>query len=80
MNLTRECDCMKALKIWGWLLVVISIVLSGYGWISGEFNGHGIASSDNVDLMLTICSIICALLAITVFVIVQAIKQTKEEK
>ena len=40
---------MKALKIWGWLLFVTAVALSSYGWISGEFNGHGIASMDNVE-------------------------------
>lgn len=71
---------MKALKIWGWLLFATAVSLSGYGWISGEFSGHGITSMDNVDLMLTICSIVCTLLAITALVIVQAIKQVQEKK
>ena len=71
---------MKALKIWGYLLFAASVILSGYGWISGEFNGHGIASMDNVDLMLTICSIVCTLLAITVLVVVHAINQSKSNK
>ena len=71
---------MKALKIWGWLLFATAVALSGYGWISGEFSGHGIASMDNVDLMLTICSVVCALLAITVLVIAQVAKQAQEKK
>ena len=71
---------MKVLKIWGWLLFATAVALSSYGWISGEFCGHGIASMDNVDLMLTICSIVCALLAITVLVVVQALNQSKSNK
>lgn len=71
---------MKALKIWGWLLFATAVALSSYGWISGEFSGHGIASMDNVDLMLTICSVVCALLAITVWVIAQVAKQAQEKK
>lgn len=71
---------MKALKIWGWLLFATAVVLSSYGWISGKFSGHGIASMDNVDLMPTICSIVCSLLAITVLIIVQAAKQAQEKK
>ena len=74
-----EYDCMKALKIWGWLLFAAAVALLGYGWISGEFSGHGIASMDNVDLILTICSIVCILLEITVFVVAQAIKQSKSD-
>lgn len=71
---------MKALKIWGWLLIMISAILWLYGWISGEFNGHGTAKMDNVALMITIFSIVCALLAITVWVIVLAIKQAQADK
>ena len=71
---------MKALKIRGWLLFAASVILSGYGWISREFNGHGIASMDAVPLVLTIVSIVCLLLAITVLVIEQAIKQSKSDK
>lgn len=68
---------MKALKIWGYLLFAASVILSGYGWISGEFNGHGIANMDNVPLVLTIVSIVCLLLAITVWVISYAMKQSQ---
>ena len=71
---------MKVLKIWGWLLFAASVILSGYGWISGEFNGHGIASMDYVPLVLTIVSIVCLLLAITVLVISYAIKQSQANK
>ena len=71
---------MKALKIWGWLLFAASVILSGYGWVSGEYNGHGIASMDNVPLVLTIVSIVCVLLAITVLVISYAIKQSQANK
>lgn len=71
---------MKALKIWGWLLFAASVMLSGYGWISGEFNGHGIASMDNIPLVLTIVSIVCLLLAVTVFVVSYAIKQSHTNK
>lgn len=69
---------MKALKFWGWLLFASSVVLYGYGWVSGEFNGRGIASMDNVPLVLTVVSIVCLLLAITVFVVTYAIKQNDE--
>lgn len=71
--------CMKALKIWGWLLFAASVILSGYGWISGEFDGHGIASMDPVPLMLTIVSVVCLLLAITVLIILTAIKKSQED-
>lgn len=71
---------MKALEIWGWLLFVASVILSGYGWIGGDFNGHGIASMDNVPLVLTIVSIVCLLLAITVLVISYAIKESQADK
>ncbi len=71
---------MKALKIWGWLLFAISAILWGYGWISGEFSGHGIAKMDNVALVLTIVSIVCFLLAITVLTVTQAIKQSQADK
>ena len=69
---------MKALKFWGWLLFAASVVLYGYGWVSSEFNGRGIASMDNVSLVLTIVSVVCMLLAITVFVVTYAIKQNNE--
>ena len=71
---------MKALKIWGWLLFAAAVVLWGYGCISGEFSGHGITSMDNVPLVLTIVSIVCLLLAITVLVISYAIKQSQANK
>lgn len=71
---------MKALKIWGWLLFAMSGILWGYGWISGEFNGHGIAKMDNVALVLTIISIVCLLLAITVLIVTKAIKQSQADK
>ncbi len=71
---------MKALKIWGWLLFATSVILYGYGWISGEFNGHGITNMDNVPLVLTIVSIVCLLLAITVWVISYAMKQSQTNK
>lgn len=71
---------MKVLKIWGWLLLAASAFLCGYGWISGEFNGHGIEKMDSVQLFLSIVSLVCLLLAITVLVIVQAIKQSQENK
>ena len=71
---------MKALKIWGWLLFAISAILCGYGWISGEFSGHGITKMDNVALILTIVSIVCLLLAITVLTVTQAIKQSQADK
>ena len=60
---------MNALKCWGWLLFAASVILYGYGWVSGEFNGHGIASMDNVSLVLTIVSLVCLLLAITVLLV-----------
>lgn len=60
---------MNALKFWGWLLFAASVILYGYGWVSGEFNGHGIASMDNVSLVLTIVSLVCLLLAITVLLV-----------
>lgn len=69
---------MKALNIWGWLLFAASVILYGYGWISGEFNGHGIASMDNVPLVLTIVSLVCLLLAITVLLVSYVIKQNNE--
>ena len=69
---------MNALKFWGWLLFAASVILYGYGWVSGEFSGHGIASMDNVSLVLTIVSVVCMLLAITVFVVTYAIKQNNE--
>lgn len=71
---------MKALKIWGWLLFAASVILYGYGWISGAFSGHGITSMDNVSLVLTIVSIVCLLLAITILVISYAIKQSRTDK
>lgn len=71
---------MKVLKIWGWLLFALSAILWGYGWISGEFNGHGITKMDNVALILTIVSIVCLLLAITVLTVTQAIKQSQADK
>ncbi len=71
---------MKALKIWGWLLFAASAILYGYGWISGEFDGHGIASMENVPLLITIVSLVCLLLAITVLVISYAIKQSQANK
>lgn len=69
---------MNALKFWGWLLFAASVILYGYGWVSGEFNGRGIASMDNVSLVLTIVSVVCMLLAFTVFVVTYAIKQNNE--
>lgn len=71
---------MKVLKIWGWILLAAAAVLWGCGWISGEFSGHGIAGMDNVDLLLTICAFVCILLATTVLVIVQALKQPPNHK
>jgi len=66
---------MKTLNIWGWLLFAASVFLWGYGWISGEFNGHGIAQMGNVALLLTIFSVVCLLLSITIWMVGQAIKE-----
>ena len=71
---------MKVLKIWGWLLFAMSAILWGYGWISGEFNGHGITKMDNVALILTIVSIVCLLLAITILIVTKAIKQSQADE
>lgn len=71
---------MKPLKIWGWLLFAASAILYGYGWISGEFDGHGIASMENFPLLITIVSLVCLLLAITVLIISYAIKQSQANK
>lgn len=71
---------MKALKIWGWLLFASSVILFLYGWISGEFNGHGIAKMDNAALMLTIFSGVSFLLAITVGTVILALKEKQSDK
>lgn len=71
---------MKALRIWGWLLFVASIFLWLYGWMSGEYNGHGIAKMDKVALMITVFSGVCFLLAITVGFITLALKEKRVDR
>ena len=71
---------MKALKIWGWFMLASSVILCLYGWISGLYNGHGIVKMDNVALLITIISLVCLLIAITVFVVSGAIKHIQSDK
>jgi len=71
---------MKALKIWAWLLLAAAAALFAYGWLSGEFSGHGIADMDNAALLLSVFSAVCALLAITVFLIAWAVEHSKSDK
>lgn len=66
---------MKALKLWGWLLLASAAALHGYGWVSGTFNGHGIARMDPLALALTVLSVVCALLAVTVWVTAAALRE-----
>lgn len=66
---------MRGLKIWGWVLFAGSAILFWAGVISGEFNGHGINKMSNAALMLTILSLVCLLLAITVWVIAHALRE-----
>ena len=66
---------MKALKIWGWLLLASAAALYGYGWVSGVFNGHGIARMDPLALALTVLSVVCARLAVTVWVTAAALRE-----
>ena len=71
---------MKALKIWGWILFASAVVLHLVGLFSGEYNRYGWYGTSTTAMMLTIFSVVSLLLAITVFVIVQAIKQSQTDK
>lgn len=68
---------MKLLKIWGWLLLTFSIIIYSIGIFSGEFNRQMAVlfwgTSEEAVLMLVI-SIVCLLLAITVFFVVNSMK------
>lgn len=66
---------MKGLKVWGWMLFAAA---SGFFWtgiINGNFNGHGIHRMNNGALMLAILSTVCFLLAVTVWVIANALQE-----
>ena len=71
---------MKALEIWGWILFASAIVLHLVGFFSGEYNRYGWYGTSATAMMLTIFSVVSALLAITVFFIIQAIKQSQNDK
>lgn len=71
---------MKALKIWGWLLFASAVGLHLVGLFGGEYNRYGLYGTSTTAMILTIFSAVCLLLAITVLVIVQAIKQSKTDK
>lgn len=71
---------MKALNAWGWVLLASSILLFCGGMISGEFNGHGIGRMSNFALILTLLAMICLLLAVTVWLIARAIKESITNK
>ena len=71
---------MKALKIWAWILVASAVVLHFVGLFGGEYNRYGLYGTSTTAMMLTIFSVVCLLLAITVLVIGQAIKQSKTDK
>ena len=71
---------MKGLKIWGWILFTISMALYFYGFISGDFTGHGIYKMNNMALLLVILSTVSFLLAITVWAVVRALNEKQNKK
>ena len=71
---------MKALKIWGWILFASSNVLFWTGMLNGDFTGHGIYKMNNGALVLFILSTVCFILAITVWVIAHAIKESRRNR
>lgn len=71
---------MKALKIWGWILLASAVILYLIGLFSGEYNKYGLYGTSTIAMMLTIFSGMCLLLAITVFFVITAINKTSSEK
>lgn len=71
---------MKGLRIWGWMMFFAPLLLGFYGVLSGDFTGHGIYKMNNMALLLVILSIVCFLLAITVWTVVRALNEKQNKK
>lgn len=72
---------MKALKCWGWILFVISIICFLIGFVGGEFNKiGGLYGSSMEAMMLTVFQVVCFLLAVTIWLVVYALKEKQESK
>ena len=75
---------MKALRIWGWILFAISLVLYGIGVFSGVFTRHVrffpllLYGTSTEAILLLACSIFSMILATTVLFVVRAINSQKE--
>lgn len=75
---------MKLLKCWGWVLTAIAVLLYGIGVFSGEFDRNNIVllfyGTSEEAMFLSACSVMCLLLAITVFFIVYTMEKLLEAK
>lgn len=67
---------MKTLKLWGWLLFGTALLLHGIGLFSGLYNRTGgLYGSSQAAMFLTILSLVCLLLSVTVSLIYHALGQ-----
>ena len=71
---------MKTLKIWGWILFASAVVLHLVGLFGGEYNRYGLYGTSTTAMILTIFSVECLLLAITVLVVGKAMEQSKTDQ
>ncbi|MBE5762048.1 MAG: hypothetical protein E7334_08640 [Clostridiales bacterium] len=67
---------MKALKIWGVILLIASLTLFLIGFIGGEFNKTGgLYGTSTQAILLSSFSLLCLILSFTVAFIVHAINE-----
>lgn len=71
---------MKVLKIWGWILFTSAIILHAIGLFSGEYNMYGLYGTSTTAMMLTIFSVMCMLIAITIMFVSIAINKNHSNK
>lgn len=69
---------MNALKHWGWTLLMAAGCLWFYVWIETS-NALNFAAMENFELVAATLGIVCALLGITVLLIVRALNQSQSK-
>ena len=68
---------MLILNLWSWLLFIGSGFLWFYDWLIGPAYRQSLSQMSNLELMLTILSIICFILAITLRIVIYALKENQ---
>ena len=67
---------MDTLKHWGWTLLMAACCLLFYVWVESA-NLFNFSAMENFELVAETVAILCALLGITVLLIVRALDQRK---